>query len=134
MWGIIATSCSTRSRDCAASAWLFWAAADITAPAALAALLPSAGTLLYDGHPIAGLTALRVTPYYLHHCDLARGTSHFRTTIAEGLAIMQALRGHLSGVAIPSYVLDLPTGAAIVCTFGLGLGLQMLLESLIRRP
>ena len=57
-----------------------------------------------------GLTALRVTPYYLHHCDLARGTSHFRTTIAEGLAIMQALRGHLSGVAIPSYVLDLPGG------------------------
>ena len=57
-----------------------------------------------------GLTALRVTPYYLHHCDLARGTSHFRTTIAEGLAITQALRGHLSGVAIPSYVLDLPGG------------------------
>ncbi len=57
-----------------------------------------------------GLTALRVTPYYLHHCDLARGTSHFRTTIAEGLAIMQALRGHLSGVAIPTYVLDLPGG------------------------
>ncbi len=57
-----------------------------------------------------GLTALRVTPYYLHHCDLARGTSHFRTTIAEGLAIMSALRGHLSGVAIPSYVLDLPGG------------------------
>ncbi|NHF74658.1 lysine-2,3-aminomutase-like protein [Paracoccus xiamenensis] len=56
------------------------------------------------------LTALRVTPYYLHHCDLARGTSHFRTTIAEGLAIMAALRGHLSGVAIPSYVLDLPGG------------------------
>lgn len=57
-----------------------------------------------------GLTALRVTPYYLHHCDLARGTSHFRTTIAEGLAIMAALRGHLSGVAIPTYVLDLPGG------------------------
>ncbi|WBU57099.1 lysine-2,3-aminomutase-like protein [Paracoccus sediminicola] len=56
------------------------------------------------------LTALRVTPYYLHHCDLARGTGHFRTTIDEGLAIVEQLRGHLSGVAIPSYVLDLPGG------------------------
>lgn len=56
------------------------------------------------------LTALRVTPYYLHHCDLARGTSHFRTTIDEGLALIAALRGHLSGVAIPRYVLDLPGG------------------------
>ncbi|MFV0410059.1 MAG: lysine-2,3-aminomutase-like protein [Paracoccus sp. (in: a-proteobacteria)] len=57
-----------------------------------------------------GLTALRVTPYYLHHCDLARGTSHFRTRIEDGLAIMVALRGHLSGVALPRYVLDLPGG------------------------
>ncbi|WBU61137.1 lysine-2,3-aminomutase-like protein [Paracoccus albus] len=56
------------------------------------------------------LTALRVTPYYLHHCDLARGTSHFRTTIDEGLALVAALRGHLSGVAMPRYVLDLPGG------------------------
>ncbi|TKW68568.1 MAG: lysine-2,3-aminomutase-like protein [Paracoccus denitrificans] len=56
------------------------------------------------------LTALRVTPYYLHHCDLARGTSHFRTTIDEGLAITASLRGHLSGVALPRYVLDLPGG------------------------
>lgn len=56
------------------------------------------------------LTALRVTPYYLHHCDLARGTSHFRTTIDHGLQIMDALRGHISGVALPSYMLDLPGG------------------------
>lgn len=56
------------------------------------------------------LTELRVTPYYLHHCDLARGTSHFRTTIDEGLRLISALRGHLSGIAIPSYVLDLPGG------------------------
>ncbi|SDE56376.1 lysine 2,3-aminomutase [Paracoccus isoporae] len=56
------------------------------------------------------LTELRVTPYYLHHCDLARGTSHFRTTIDEGLQLIAALRGHLSGIAIPSYVLDLPGG------------------------
>lgn len=52
----------------------------------------------------------RVKPYYLHHCDLARGTSHFRTTIAEGQAIMAALRGRLSGTCLPTYVLDLPGG------------------------
>ena len=52
----------------------------------------------------------RVRPYYLHHCDLARGTSHFRTTIAEGQAIMAALRGRLSGICLPTYVLDIPGG------------------------
>lgn len=52
----------------------------------------------------------RVKPYYLHHCDLARGTGHFRTTIAEGLAIMQHLRGRISGTCLPTYVLDLPGG------------------------
>lgn len=52
----------------------------------------------------------RVTPYYLHHCDLARGTSHFRTSIAEGQAIMAALRGRLSGIGVPTYVLDIPGG------------------------
>lgn len=52
----------------------------------------------------------RVTPYYLHHGDLAPGTSHFRTTIAEGQALMRALRGRLSGLAMPTYVLDIPGG------------------------
>lgn len=52
----------------------------------------------------------RVTPYYLHHCDLARGTSHFRTTIAAGQAIMEQLRGRLSGIGLPTYVLDIPGG------------------------
>lgn len=56
------------------------------------------------------LTAARVKPYYLHHCDLARGTGHFRTTIAAGQALMAALRGRLSGIAIPTYVLDIPGG------------------------
>jgi len=50
----------------------------------------------------------RVTPYYLHHGDLAPGTAHFRTTIAHGQAIMRDLRGRLSGVAQPTYVLDIP--------------------------
>ncbi len=52
----------------------------------------------------------RVKPYYLHHCDLARGTGHFRTSIAEGLAIMASMRGRISGTALPRYVLDLPGG------------------------
>ena len=52
----------------------------------------------------------RVKPYYLHHPDLAPGTSHFRVPIEEGLALMHALRSRLSGLAVPSYVLDLPGG------------------------
>ena len=56
------------------------------------------------------LIRLRVKPYYLHHCDLARGAGHFRTTIAKGQSIMAALRGRLSGTAVPTYVLDIPGG------------------------
>jgi len=52
----------------------------------------------------------RVNPYYLHHVDLAPGTAHFRTTIAEGRALMRALWGRLSGIAQPTYVVDLPGG------------------------
>ena len=52
----------------------------------------------------------RIKPYYLHHADLAPGTSHFRTTIAQGQALMRALRGRLSGLAQPAYVLDIPGG------------------------
>ena len=52
----------------------------------------------------------RVTPYYLHHGDLAPGTAHFRTSIAEGQALMAALRQRLSGLAMPTYVLDIPGG------------------------
>ncbi len=54
--------------------------------------------------------ANRVTPYYLHQGDLAPGTAHFRTTIAEGQALMRTLRGRLSGIAQPTYVVDLPGG------------------------
>lgn len=56
----------------------------------------------------------RIKPYYLHHGDLAPGTSHFRTTLAEGQALMAALRQRLSGLAMPTYVLDLPGGAGKV--------------------
>ena len=52
----------------------------------------------------------RIKPYYLHHADLAPGTSHLRTTVGEGQALMRALRGRLSGLCQPSYVLDIPGG------------------------
>ncbi|MCJ2085584.1 lysine-2,3-aminomutase-like protein [Methylobacterium sp. E-005] len=52
----------------------------------------------------------RIKPYYLHHGDLAPGTSHLRTSLAEGQALMRALRGRLSGLAQPTYVLDIPGG------------------------
>jgi lysine 2,3-aminomutase len=50
----------------------------------------------------------RVKPYYLHHPDLAPGTSHLRVTIADGQALMRELRQRLSGLAMPTYVLDIP--------------------------
>jgi lysine 2,3-aminomutase len=52
----------------------------------------------------------RVKPYYLHHGDLAPGTAHLRTTIGEGRALMQSLRGRVSGLCQPDYVLDIPGG------------------------
>ena len=52
----------------------------------------------------------RVKPYYLHHPDLAPGTSHFRLTIEEGQALVAALRGRVSGLCQPTYVLDIPGG------------------------
>ena len=52
----------------------------------------------------------RIKPYYLHHPDLAPGTSHFRLSIDEGLALVDTLRLRLSGLALPTYMLDLPGG------------------------
>jgi lysine 2,3-aminomutase len=56
------------------------------------------------------LVTARVKPYYLHHPDRVRGTSHFRVSIARGQELMRALRGRLSGLAQPTYVLDVPGG------------------------
>ncbi len=53
---------------------------------------------------------LRIKPYYLHHGDLARGTSHFRTTLLDGQTLLRTLRGQLSGLALPAYMLDIPGG------------------------
>jgi lysine 2,3-aminomutase len=52
----------------------------------------------------------RIKPYYLHHADLARGTAHVRTTIEDGQGLMRQLRGRLSGLCQPTYVLDIPGG------------------------
>lgn len=52
----------------------------------------------------------RIKPYYLHHADLAKGTSHFRTSLETGQNLMKALRGHHSGLCQPNYVLDIPGG------------------------
>jgi lysine 2,3-aminomutase len=52
----------------------------------------------------------RVKPYYLHHADLAPGTAHLRTSVARGRELMRALRGRVSGLAQPTYVLDIPGG------------------------
>jgi lysine 2,3-aminomutase len=56
------------------------------------------------------LVANKIKPYYLHHCDLARGTKHFRTSIETGQKLVQQLRGRFSGLCQPIYVLDLPGG------------------------
>lgn len=56
------------------------------------------------------LLAIRVRPYYIHQMDLVRGTGHFRTKVEQGIGIMEALRGHTSGLATPCYVIDLPGG------------------------
>jgi lysine 2,3-aminomutase len=56
------------------------------------------------------LLKMRIRPYYLHQADLTQGTNHFRTNIDSGLVIMRYLRGRISGMGIPSYVIDLPGG------------------------
>ena len=57
-----------------------------------------------------GLLKRRVRPYYLYQCDPISGSSHFRTSVDKGLEIMQGLRGHTTGYAVPTYVIDAPGG------------------------
>jgi lysine 2,3-aminomutase len=57
-----------------------------------------------------GLVRMRVRPYYLFQCDLVRGVEHFRTPLSRGIEIMEYLRGRLSGIAIPTFVVDAPHG------------------------
>jgi lysine 2,3-aminomutase len=56
------------------------------------------------------LLLMRVRPYYLYQCDPISGSSHFRTSVANGLEIIQGLRGHTTGYAVPTYVIDAPGG------------------------
>jgi len=60
------------------------------------------------------LVEARIKPYYLHHADLAPGTAHLRTSIDDGQRLMRALRGRVSGLCQPTYVLDIPGGAGKV--------------------
>ena len=62
------------------------------------------------GALMRALVECRIKPFYLHHADLAPGTAHLRTTIAQGQALMRALRGRYSGLCQPAYVLDIPGG------------------------
>jgi lysine 2,3-aminomutase len=57
-----------------------------------------------------GLIKMRVRPYYLYQCDLVRGVEHFRTSVRAGIEIMEYLRGRVSGLAIPTFVVDAPHG------------------------
>ncbi len=63
---------------------------------------------------VHSLVRNRVRPYYLYQCDLVHGAGHFRTPVAKGIEIMEALRGHTSGFAIPTYVIDAPEGGGKV--------------------
>lgn len=56
------------------------------------------------------LVKIRVRPYYIHHPDPVAGTAHFRPTLETGFTVMRALRGHLSGLCVPHYMVDLPGG------------------------
>ena len=56
------------------------------------------------------LLLMRIRPYYIYQCDLAKGISHFRTPVETGIRIIEALRGHTSGLAVPHFVVDAPQG------------------------
>jgi len=55
---------------------------------------------------VHGLVQIRVKPYYYYQCDLAEGTGHFRTSVAKGIEIYESLRGHTTGFAVPTYIID----------------------------
>lgn len=61
-----------------------------------------------------GLLRLRIKPYYLYQCDPIAGSSHFRTPVSRGLEMIQGLRGHTSGYAVPTYAIDAPGGGGKV--------------------
>jgi lysine 2,3-aminomutase len=56
------------------------------------------------------LVFMRITPYYLHQCDMAQGIEHFRTPLSTGVSIIDGLRGHVSGLMVPQLCVDVPGG------------------------
>jgi len=60
------------------------------------------------------LLMCRVKPYYIYQCDLISGSSHLRVSVRKGIEIMQQLRGHTTGYAVPTYVIDAPGGGGKV--------------------
>ena len=56
------------------------------------------------------LVKMRVRPYYIYQCDLSMGLEHFRTPVSKGIEIIEGLRGHTSGYAVPTFVVDAPGG------------------------
>ena len=56
------------------------------------------------------LVKMRVRPYYIYQCDLSMGLEHFRTPVSKGIEIIEGLRGHTSGYAVPTFVVDAPSG------------------------
>lgn len=63
---------------------------------------------------VQDLVRIRVRPYYLYQCDLVAGSGHFRTPVSKGIEIMEGLRGHTSGYAVPTFVVDAPGGGGKV--------------------
>jgi lysine 2,3-aminomutase len=59
---------------------------------------------------VQGLVKIRVRPYYIYQCDLSLGLGHFRTSVAQGIEIIEGLRGHTSGLCVPTFVVDAPGG------------------------
>ena len=59
---------------------------------------------------VQNLVRIRVRPYYLYQCDLVEGAGHFRTPVAKGIEIIEGLRGHTSGYAVPQFIVDAPGG------------------------
>lgn len=66
---------------------------------------------------VQGLVRNRIRPYYIYQCDLSAGTGHFRTAVGKGIEIYENLRGHTSGLAVPTFVVDAPGGGGKIPLF-----------------
>ena len=69
---------------------------------------PTLSTIEKYADAVGALVEIRVRPYYLYQCDLVEGAGHFRTPVGKGLEIIEGLRGHTSGYAVPQYIVDAP--------------------------